>query len=195
MAFVRVHENTVIYPYSTYLDHPNTSFPEEADYPSFDIYWVYPTEPDNPNPDTLMAVESTPTVNAEANRWEQAWQYESKPPEPNYEGLIAESRDGNTYTLIQDWYDNLNPRQRGPLEAAIAAQDEELIKNRLLPILPADQATLEQLVVLSNLESINALLIQQGLIQSDRLKQLNLVAISQLKTIIKSQSLKKLTTT
>jgi hypothetical protein len=58
-----------------------------------------------------------------------------------------------------------------------------------------DYATLEQLVVLSNLESINALLIQQGLIQSDRLKQLNLVAISQLKTIIKSQSLKKLTTT
>jgi hypothetical protein len=58
-----------------------------------------------------------------------------------------------------------------------------------------DYATLEQLVVLSNLESINALFIQQGLIQSDRLKQLNLVAISQLKSILKSQTLKKLTPT
>jgi hypothetical protein len=32
-----------------------------------------------------------------------------------------------------------------------------------------DDATLEQLVVLSNMESINALLISQGLVQKDRL--------------------------
>jgi hypothetical protein len=36
-----------------------------------------------------------------------------------------------------------------------------------------DVATLEQLVVLSNLESINAVLIRQGLSQSERLFQLN----------------------
>src|SRR5690554_4510405 len=36
-----------------------------------------------------------------------------------------------------------------------------------------DDATLEQLVVLSNLESINAVLIRQGLNQSERLTQLN----------------------
>jgi hypothetical protein len=45
-----------------------------------------------------------------------------------------------------------------------------------------DCATLEQLVVLSNMESINALLIRQGLSQGERLLQLNSVAITQIKS-------------
>ncbi len=56
-----------------------------------------------------------------------------------------------------------------------------------------DYATLEQLVVLTNLESINAILIEQGLPQSDRLQQLNATAINQLKTLIKYNTSKKLT--
>ncbi len=55
-----------------------------------------------------------------------------------------------------------------------------------------DFATLEQLVVLSNLESINAGLIQQGLTQSERLIQLNQIAISQMKSLVNSKSMKKL---
>lgn len=55
-----------------------------------------------------------------------------------------------------------------------------------------DFATIEQLVVLSNLESINAVLITQGLSASDRLLQLNKIAIQQLKTLINSTSLKKM---
>lgn len=55
-----------------------------------------------------------------------------------------------------------------------------------------DYATLEQLVVLSNMESINALLIGQGLTQSDRLLQLNKVAISQMKSLTESSTMKKL---
>jgi hypothetical protein len=47
-----------------------------------------------------------------------------------------------------------------------------------------DAATLEQLVVLSNLESINAVLIYQGLAQSERLIQLNSVAITQMKSLV-----------
>ncbi len=47
-----------------------------------------------------------------------------------------------------------------------------------------DHATLEQLVVLSNLESINAVLIQQGLESSERLKQLNEIAITQMRSLI-----------
>jgi hypothetical protein len=47
-----------------------------------------------------------------------------------------------------------------------------------------DFATIEQLVILSNLESINAMLIQQGVKQSDRLIQLNRIAISQMKSLI-----------
>lgn len=55
-----------------------------------------------------------------------------------------------------------------------------------------DYATLEQLVVLSNMESINALHIEQGLNQSDRLIQLNKVAITQMKSLLESKSIKKL---
>lgn len=55
-----------------------------------------------------------------------------------------------------------------------------------------DYATLEQLVVLSNMESINALLIQQGLTQKQRLFQLNQTAIIQIKSLLQSNSIKKL---
>jgi hypothetical protein len=55
-----------------------------------------------------------------------------------------------------------------------------------------DDASIEQLVVLSNMESINAILIHQGLIQSERLVQLNKVAITQMKSLIQNQNLKKL---
>ena len=51
-----------------------------------------------------------------------------------------------------------------------------------------DYATIEQLVVLSNMESINAMLIQQGLNQADRLKQLNQLAITQMKSLLKHNS-------
>lgn len=55
-----------------------------------------------------------------------------------------------------------------------------------------DYATLEQLVVLSNMESINALLIRQGLSQNERLIELNKVAITQMKSLLESDSMKKL---
>jgi len=55
-----------------------------------------------------------------------------------------------------------------------------------------DTATIEQLVVLSNLESINAVLIHHGLKQSERLIQLNTIAITQMKSLLKSKEIKKL---
>lgn len=55
-----------------------------------------------------------------------------------------------------------------------------------------DYATLEQLVVLSNMESINALFIQQGLSQNERLLQINKVAITQMRSLIESKAMKKL---
>ena len=55
-----------------------------------------------------------------------------------------------------------------------------------------DESTIEQLVVLSNLESINAVLIHQGLSQSERLVQLNKIAISQMKSLVNSKQTKKL---
>jgi hypothetical protein len=70
----------------------------------------------------------------------------------------------------KEWKDN-NPNQKGNIR---------------------DYSTLEQLVVLSNMESINALLIEQGLIQKDRLVQLNKVAITQMKSLVESKAIKKL---
>ena len=55
-----------------------------------------------------------------------------------------------------------------------------------------DYATLEQLVVLSNMESINALLIQQNLSQGERLIQLNKVAITQMKSLLDNDKMKRL---
>jgi hypothetical protein len=55
-----------------------------------------------------------------------------------------------------------------------------------------DEATLEQLIVLSNLESINALLIRQGLSQGQRLVQLNQTAIVQLTSLLGDERIKQL---
>jgi hypothetical protein len=55
-----------------------------------------------------------------------------------------------------------------------------------------DSATLEQLVVLSNLESINAVLIHQGVPASDRLGQLNAIAITQMRSLIGIVAVKRL---
>jgi hypothetical protein len=48
-----------------------------------------------------------------------------------------------------------------------------------------DHASPEQLVVLANLESINAELIREGLSQSDRLQRLNEIAIYQMQIIVR----------
>jgi hypothetical protein len=55
-----------------------------------------------------------------------------------------------------------------------------------------DHAQIEQLVVLSNLESLNAVLIHQGLPQNERLKQLNAIAITQMKSLLQYTQIKKL---
>ena len=55
-----------------------------------------------------------------------------------------------------------------------------------------DEATIEQLVVLSNLESINAILIHQNLPQRERLQQLNAIAISQMRSLLGNASLDQL---
>lgn len=56
------------------------------------------------------------------------------------------------------------------------------------------EATLEQLIVLSNMESINAVLIHQGIAPSERLKQLNAIAITQMRSLIALESVKQLGT-
>jgi hypothetical protein len=55
-----------------------------------------------------------------------------------------------------------------------------------------DYATIQQLVVLSNLESINAMLIAQEMPQNERLIQLNTIAITQMKSLVDNHHIKKL---
>ena len=55
-----------------------------------------------------------------------------------------------------------------------------------------DEATIEQLVILSNIESINAMLIHQNLEQAERLEKLNAIAITQMKSLLNNKSMEKL---
>lgn len=55
-----------------------------------------------------------------------------------------------------------------------------------------DQATIEQLLVLANIESMNAEFIKMNLPQSERLIKLNQIAISQLKAIVGNPQIKSL---
>ena len=55
-----------------------------------------------------------------------------------------------------------------------------------------DEATLEQLIILTNLESYNAELIKEGIPQPERLDRLNKAAITQARSLVDNPSLKKL---
>ena len=55
-----------------------------------------------------------------------------------------------------------------------------------------DHAPLEQLVVLTNLESLNSVLIRQGLSQEERLRKLNEIAITQMRTLLSDHNIKRL---
>jgi hypothetical protein len=55
-----------------------------------------------------------------------------------------------------------------------------------------DAATIQELVVLANIESYNAEMIRQGLDQHTRLKRLNIAAIAQLKSLMNNNNIKQL---
>ena len=55
-----------------------------------------------------------------------------------------------------------------------------------------DHATVEQLVILANLETLNAEFIRQGLAPLERLKKLNEIAIIQMRSLLGNPTIKKL---
>ncbi len=57
----------------------------------------------------------------------------------------------------------------------------------------SDYSTIEQLLVLANMESLNAEFIRMKLTQSERLKKLNQIAIAQLKSVLSTPHINKLT--
>ncbi len=56
-----------------------------------------------------------------------------------------------------------------------------------------DYANVSQLVCLSNLENLNAHFINEGIVQSERLRRLNRIAIDQMRLLTENRSVKKLT--
>ncbi len=67
-------------------------------------------------------------------------------------------------------------------------QDENLEKEGAV----RDQATIEQLLVLANIECLNAEFIRMKMTQSERLLKLNQIAIIQLKSITNNSTIKEL---
>lgn len=103
--------------------------------------------------------------------------------------------------------ENLIPRQLSNKQTQIIYANEADILNMALFGMTAkdwrdanpkldgnirDYATLEQLVVLSNMESLNSVLIHQKAEQSQRLTQLNKIAITQMKSLLSNASIRRL---
>ncbi len=103
--------------------------------------------------------------------------------------------------------DTLIPSAINPLQASLVYASEADVLNVALFGLTAkqwrdshpeaegnirDHAPLEQLVVLTNLESLNAVLIRQGLPQAERLHKLNEIAISQMRTLLSNTTIQRL---
>jgi hypothetical protein len=103
--------------------------------------------------------------------------------------------------------ENLIPKELSPTQTSLVYANEADLLNMALFGTTAkqwrdanptaegnirDNATLEQLVVLSNMESINAVFIHQGLTPSERLIHLNKMAITQMNSLVNSKQLKKL---
>lgn len=110
------------------------------------------------------------------------------------------------YTIQTDAIkENLIPRELDPIVMGKIYAEEADILNLALFGMTArewakinpncgnlrDSATLEQLVVLSNLESINAMLIGQSRSVAERAIELNRIAIIQMKSLISNHSLQK----
>jgi hypothetical protein len=120
-----------------------------------------------------------------------------------YSKNFGKSKLPNTYRCYKE---NLIPKELSPQQVNLVYANEADILNMALFGSTAKQwleasksadgnmrdLDIEQLVVLSNLESINALLINQGIGQPERLKQLNSIAISQMKSLDNNKQLKKL---
>lgn len=101
---------------------------------------------------------------------------------------ISKKQAGITYASEADV---LNVALFGITAKEWRAQNPNRPKNENI----RDDATIEQLIVLTNMESYNAEMIKSGIPQSERLSRLNQMAISQMKSLINSPTIKKLVDT
>lgn len=133
----------------------------------------------------------------EASRESRAWSFQRTLAKVNYRihtDAIQEHLVPKALTKAQISFvyaseaDLLNVALFGKTAAEWRSENPKLSGN------VRDHATLEQLVVLSNLESLNSVLIHQGLSAPERLQQLNAIAIAQVRSLVASPTVKRLTT-
>lgn len=92
-------------------------------------------------------------------------------------------RNRNTLEFLGVWEEMNNPDFKGNEFVTFKSQAEGNIR---------DQSTIEQLLVLANMESMNAEFIRMELPQSERLLKLNQIAIVQLQSLSSNPTIKKL---
>jgi len=131
----------------------------------------------------------------EAERLKQGWDFQRALTKVNY----SIHTEAIKFALLP-------PRVSGAQACAVYASEADLLNVALFGKTAAqwreaneglkgnlrDYASLEQLVVLSNLESINSMLIRQGIPQGKRIVQLNAVAIFQMQALGKTGNVKRL---
>lgn len=131
----------------------------------------------------------------ENNRLGLQWNFQRTLSKVNYQihtDAIKENLIPKNITPAQKNYiyaneaDLLNVALFGKTAAAWRDENRESKGNM------RDDATIEQLVILSNIESINAMLIHQKKNQPDRLEKLNTIAITQMKSLLNNKSVEKL---
>ncbi len=98
------------------------------------------------------------------------------------ENIVPTLTDAQLKYVYADEADLLNVALFG-ITAAEWRRANPMLKGNI-----RDYATIEQLLVIANMESYNAILIEQNVPQSDRLKQLNNMAKSQLRVLQQSNS-------
>lgn len=130
----------------------------------------------------------------EASRESHEWSFQRTLAKVNYrihtDAIQAHLPSALTRAQISFVYaseaDLLNVALFGKTAAEWRAENPKLPGNM------RDHATLEQLVVLSNMESLNSVLIHQGLAAHERLQQLNGIAIAQMRSLLSTPAMRRL---
>ncbi len=109
-------------------------------------------------------------------------------------------RNKNTIEFLGIWEEMYNPNFNSPefggirnmagLNRFIMSAKQWREENPELSGNIRDYATINQLICLSNMENLNAVFINEGLSQSERLKELNKIAIQQMSVLEKVESKK-----
>lgn len=115
-----INEVVEKYPYNYQEDHPLVSIIGNIDSPEHNTYFVHLTEPNNPDPENLNTIESTPIF--DGTKWIQAWEYTEKTEEEKRQARYNPSALLNSMFSNGDfasWIENFSSFQQSGI-AAIA---------------------------------------------------------------------------